>query len=88
MKKYGNEIKYQREINGYSQRDLAKLTGIKQQNISRWENDQAIPSIENCEILADFYGITIDELIGRDSIPMKKNTVIYNHSTHNGDNKF
>lgn len=35
MKNYGKEIKYQREINGYSQRDLAKLTGIKQQNISR-----------------------------------------------------
>lgn len=68
MRTYGTEIKYQREINGYSQRDLAQRTGIKQQNISRWENNQAIPSIENCEILADFYGITIDELIGRDQI--------------------
>ena len=66
MKNYGKEFKYQRESSGYSQRDLAKLTGIKQQNISRWENNQAIPSIENCEILADFYGITLDELVGRD----------------------
>jgi transcriptional regulator with XRE-family HTH domain len=66
---------------------LAKLTGIKQQNISRWENNKAIPSIENCEILADFYGITIDELIGRDEIKNKK-AVIYNHSTHNGNNIF
>ena len=66
MRDYGTELKYQREINGYSQRDLAKLTGIKQQNISRWENNQAIPSIENCEKLADFYGITLDELVGRD----------------------
>lgn len=87
MKNYGIEIKYQREINGYSQRDLAQKTGIKQQNLSRWENNQAIPSIENCEILADFYGITIDELIGRDTIPNKK-TVVYNNSTHNGDNRF
>ena len=86
MKNYGIEFKYQREVNGYSQRDLAKLTGIKQQNISRWENNQTIPSIENCEILADFYGITIDELIGRDS--KNKNAVIYNHSTHNGNNNF
>ena len=65
MRNYGIELKYQREINGYSQRDLAKLTGINQQNISRWENNQAIPSIENCEKLADFYGITLDELVGR-----------------------
>lgn len=85
MRNYGIEIKYQRESNGYSQRELSKLTGIKQQNISRWENNQAIPSIENCEILADFYGITIDELIGRDT--KKMGTVIYNHSTHNGNNQ-
>lgn len=87
MKKYGEALKEQRDIYGYSQRDLAKLTGIKQQNISRWENNQAIPSIENCEILADFYGISLDELVGRD-IKTKQNAVIYNHSTHNGDNKF
>ena len=66
MKNYGEALKYQREINGYSQCELAKQTGIKQQNISRWENNHAIPSIENCEILADFYGITLDELIGRE----------------------
>ena len=55
-------------MHGYSQRELAKATGIKQQNISRWENNLAIPSIENCEILADFYGITLDELVGRDRV--------------------
>ena len=66
MRDYGKELKYQREINHYSQSEVAKLTGIKQQNISRWENNQAVPSIEHCEILADFYHISIDELIGRD----------------------
>ena len=66
MKQYGKYLKYHREQNGISQRNLEKQTGIKQQNISRWENDEAIPSIENCEKLADFYGITLDELVGRD----------------------
>ena len=68
MRNYGEEMKTQRQVHGFSQRELAKATGIKQQNISRWENGLAIPSIENCEILADFYGITIDELIGRDCV--------------------
>ena len=68
MRNYGEEIKEQRILHGYSQRELAKATGIKQQNISRWENNLAIPSIENCEILADFYGITLDELVGRDRV--------------------
>jgi transcriptional regulator with XRE-family HTH domain len=65
MRKYGLDLKSQRESCGLSQIQLAKETGIKQQNISRWENDLAIPSIANCEILADFYAITVDELIGR-----------------------
>lgn len=66
MRDYGKELKYQRESNNYSQSEVAKRTGIKQQNISRWENNQAVPSIEHCEMLADFYGISLDELIGRD----------------------
>lgn len=65
MREYGQELQQQRIIYGISQSELSRKTGIKQANISRWENNQAIPSIEHCEMLADFYGITIDELIGR-----------------------
>ena len=67
---YGKELKSHRENNNLSQGQLAQLTGIKQQNISRWESNQAIPSIINIVILADFYGITVDELIGHE---VKKN---------------
>ena len=70
MKNYGESLKYQRESNNLSQSELAKLTQLNQQAISLWENNKRIPSIENCEILADFYGITLDELIGRE---IKKN---------------
>lgn len=65
MRNYGEELKSQRILNNLSQVQLSKKTGIKQANISRWENNIVIPSIEHCEMLADFYGITIDELIGR-----------------------
>ena len=68
MIKYGEGLKYQRELHGLSQCELARKTGIKQQNISRWEKDEAFPNIDFCVILADFYGITLDELIGRDAI--------------------
>ena len=86
MLNYGEAFKYQREINGYSQNEVAKKTGLKQQMISHWEANKSLPNIDFCVTLADFYGITVDELIGRDS--RNKNAVIYNHSTHNGDNKF
>ena len=62
----GQALKYQREINGLSQSDLARKTGLKQQMISWWEADKGLPGIEPCIVLADFYGISLDDLLGRD----------------------
>ncbi len=45
---------------------LAQKIGTSHQNISRWENGDVLPSIDYCVKLADFYGITLDELVGRD----------------------
>ncbi|MBD5131144.1 MAG: helix-turn-helix transcriptional regulator [Clostridiales bacterium] len=63
----GEELKYHRQKANLSQRELAKLIGISQQNISRWENNEVEPSISSLIVLADYYGITLDELIGRDT---------------------
>ena len=65
---YGEALRYQRELRGYSQAGLSKMTKISQQMISYWEADKGLPNIDFCVRLADFYGITVDELIGRDSI--------------------
>lgn len=63
---YGEELKYHRQNAKLSQQDLAKLVNTSQQNISRWENNEVEPSISFCVTLADYYGITLDELIGRE----------------------
>lgn len=85
---YGENIKETRITNGYTQTQVSQATGIPQNTISWIENNKGIANIQQCVQLADFYGITVDELIGRDNIPNNKKAVIYNHSTHNGDNKF
>ncbi len=73
MESYGQEMKYHRELNKISQQVLAEKTGIKQSNISRWESGKVMPTIDFCVKLADFYGISVDELIGREGyIPSKK----------------
>ncbi len=64
--RYGEALKIQRELAGLNQMELANKIGISQQNISRWERDEVLPNIDFCVKLADFYNITIDELIGRD----------------------
>ena len=48
-----------------SQKDLAIAIGISQPAISLWEQDERTPNMDDCIKLADFYGITLDELVGR-----------------------
>ncbi len=62
---YGKEIKNARLNNGATQMQVSKSTGLPQNTISWIELDKGIPNIYQCVKLADFYGITLDELIGR-----------------------
>lgn len=66
MLNYGEALRYQREAAGLNQSELAKALNISHQNISRWEAGSVLPNIDFCVRLADFYGITLDELVGRD----------------------
>lgn len=63
---YGEALRYQRETAGLSKLELANKLNTSHQNISRWERGEVVPSILFCEQLADFYGISIDELIGHE----------------------
>ncbi|MBQ8885196.1 MAG: helix-turn-helix transcriptional regulator [Clostridia bacterium] len=66
MLNYGDSFKEHRETAGLSQQALAKAINTSYQNIGRWEKNQVLPSIDFCVKLADYYGITLDELVGRD----------------------
>lgn len=61
----GKSLKYWRETSNLTQNGLAHATGIHQCMISRWEAGINLPSIADLVTLADFYHITLDELIGR-----------------------
>ncbi len=65
MNEIGSILKEHRQNAKLSQSELARITDIKQQNISRWESGIHIPDIIDCIKLADFYGISLDELVGR-----------------------
>ena len=45
---------------------IYKKTGISQPKISYYESGKHSPSIEDCIKIADFYGISLDELVGRE----------------------
>lgn len=66
MANYGEELKFQRTKRNKTLLQVEQATGISNSNLSRWESGKVLPSIEFCVILADYYGITLDELIGRE----------------------
>lgn len=61
----GENLKKARKKNGFKQNELSAKTGIPVISLSRYENDKVTPTIWNLITIADFYGISIDELIGR-----------------------
>lgn len=65
MNNYGESLKYHRERLGMSQNELAQKIGTSHQNINRWERGEVLPNIDFCVKLAEFYGITVDELINK-----------------------
>ena len=65
--KYSKSLKGHRESRGYTQSQLAQETGINRLMIDWWEDEKGgYPSIKQCVVLADLYGISVDELIGRE----------------------
>lgn len=52
-----------RNINGYSQEELAEKVGISRQAYAKWENGTTVPDIEKCRRLAELYGVTLDSLV-------------------------
>ena len=48
---------------GTSQIEISRATGIGKQNISLMCNGKTqYPSIQNCKKIADYFGLTLDEL--------------------------
>ena len=58
-------LKLLREQNNKSQNELAKTLAIGQSTYSKYENGDIEPSIAVLTKLADYYGVTMDYLVGR-----------------------
>ena len=66
MMTLGNTIlKYRKEL-GITQESLAQQLEVTNQAVSKWESDQCCPDIALLPRLADIFGITMDELFGRE----------------------
>lgn len=61
--KQGEYLKKLRREKGLSQDALSEILGISRQSISKWEQGNSSPDIENTEKLARYYGVSIDSIV-------------------------
>ena len=64
MNSIGTNIKRLRLSKGDTQERLAEELHVSCQAVSKWENSAALPDISMLPLIADHFGITIDELLG------------------------
>ncbi len=62
----GKRISAHRKQLGLTQDQLAEKLGVTAQAVSKWENDQSCPDISMLPKLAEIFGTSIDELLGRE----------------------
>lgn len=60
----GEIIKNLRKKRGLTQGELAEILAVTAQSVSRWENGQSYPDIEQLPMIAEYFDITVDELMG------------------------
>ncbi|MDD4251485.1 MAG: helix-turn-helix transcriptional regulator [Candidatus ainarchaeum sp.] len=60
----GKIIETLRSEKNISQKKLAEQIGIKQSTISKWERKNAVPNADNIVMLAKYFNVTADYLLG------------------------
>ena len=65
IKSISERLKEIRIQHGYSQEYVATKLSVSRQAVSKWENGTSEPSTSNLLLLADLYGVSVDELLGR-----------------------
>ena len=64
MKKFAERLKELRKDKELSQAQLAKATGLSQTSIVYWETEQRVPNANAIIVLAKFFDVTTDYLLG------------------------
>ena len=83
----GAKIRELRHRDGRTQEMLADALGVTSQAVSRWESGGSYPDMELMPSIANYFGVTIDELFGYNNERSKKiDEIICKIDTMNAQN--
>ena len=60
----GRVISTARKQKNLSQKELGDLLNVSNKAVSKWENGTAMPDFKKLNALAEYFGVTMDELLG------------------------
>lgn len=65
MSKLSERMKALRKSKGLKQEEAAELSGLSYMSYRRYETGEREPNVSSLWKIADFYGVSVDYLIGR-----------------------
>lgn len=66
-----NKIRELRKEKGLTMKALGAIFSLSESTISLYENGKHYPDIETMQKFADFFGVTVDYLLGREEVQQK-----------------
>ena len=66
MSFFSKNLEYLRKDNKISRSELAEKINVNQSTIARWENEEMGVTVENAYDVANFFGVSIADLTGKD----------------------
>ncbi len=78
MAEFGENLKKVREEKGITQQTLADYLYVTRQAVSRWEGGSRYPDIMTAKKMAQFLGVSLDELLSDDDMKqyVEKNAIL------------
>lgn len=57
-----------RKMKHMSQEELAEKVEVSRQTLSKWETGESLPDIEKAMMIAEVFGVTLDDLVNYESV--------------------
>ncbi|RKI67698.1 XRE family transcriptional regulator [bacterium 1xD42-67] len=65
MATFGERMKELRKERGLKQREMAEICGLNIRSYQSYEYDEGYPEVPGLVFLADYFGVSLDYLMGR-----------------------
>jgi phage repressor protein C with HTH and peptisase S24 domain len=72
----GNQLSKARQAQRRQQSEIAEVTGVTARTVSRWENDQSVPDIDQVVKMAKFLEVPVEFLTGDEPQSIENSTIL------------